>query len=74
MKPIEEVTIDVDEEYSSTVVDKMNRRKAEMTDMRSSGAGKTRITFLAPSRGLIGYQSQFMTDTRGTGVFNRVFH
>lgn len=73
-EPIEEVTIDVDEEYSSTVVDKMNRRKAEMTDMRSSGAGKTRITFLAPSRGLIGYQSQFMTDTRGTGVFNRVFH
>ncbi|MGH1398027.1 MAG: translational GTPase TypA [Alphaproteobacteria bacterium] len=73
-EPIEEVTIDVDEEYSSTVVDKMNRRKAEMTDMRSSGAGKTRVTFLAPSRGLIGYQSQFMTDTRGTGVFNRVFH
>ncbi len=73
-EPLEEVTIDVDEEYSSTVVDKMNRRKAEMTDMRSSGAGKTRITFLAPSRGLIGYQSQFMTDTRGTGVFNRVFH
>ncbi|NQZ13559.1 MAG: translational GTPase TypA, partial [Alphaproteobacteria bacterium] len=74
LEPIEEITIDVDEEYSSTVVDKMNRRKAEMTDMRSSGAGKTRITFLAPSRGLIGYQSQFLTDTRGTGVFNRVFH
>ncbi len=74
LEPIEEVTIDVDEEYSSTVVDKMNRRKADMTDMRASGAGKTRITFLAPSRGLIGYQSQFMTDTRGTGVFNRVFH
>ncbi len=74
LEPIEEVTIDVDEEYSSNVVDKMNRRKAEMLDMRSSGAGKTRLTFLAPSRGLIGYQSQFMTDTRGTGVFNRVFH
>ncbi len=74
MEPIEEVTIDVDEEYSSSVVDKMNRRKAEMTDMRSSGAGKTRITFLAPSRGLIGYQSQFLTDTRGTGVLNRLFH
>ncbi|MEM9468949.1 MAG: translational GTPase TypA [Pseudomonadota bacterium] len=74
LEPIEEITIDVDDEYSSTVVDKMNRRKAEMTDMRSSGAGKTRITFLAPSRGLIGYQSQFLTDTRGTGVFNRVFH
>jgi GTP-binding protein len=73
LEPIEEVTIDVDEEYSSTVVDKMNRRKAEMTDMRASGVGKQRITFLAPSRGLIGYQSQFMTDTRGTGVFNRIF-
>ncbi len=74
LEPIEEVTIDADEEYSSTVVDKMNRRKAEMVDMRASGAGKTRLLFLAPSRGLIGYQSQFMTDTRGTGVFNRVFH
>jgi GTP-binding protein len=74
LEPIEEVTIDVDEEYSSTVVDKMNRRKAEMIDMRSSGTGKVRIIFHAPSRGLIGYQSQFMTDTRGTGVFNRVFH
>ena len=73
-EPIEEVIIDVDEEYSSTVVDKMNRRKAEMTDMRSSGVGKTRIVFLAPSRGLIGYQSTFMTDTRGTGVMNRLFH
>jgi len=73
-EPLEEITIDVDEEYSSTVVDKMNRSKAEMTDMRSAGAGKSRITFLAPSRGLIGYQSQFLTDTKGTGVFNRVFH
>ena len=68
------LTIDVDEEYSSTVVDAMNRRKAEMTDMRNSGAGKTRITFLAPSRGLIGYQSRFLTQTRGTGVLNRVYH
>lgn len=74
LEPIEEVTIDVDEEYASTVVDKMNRRKADMIDMRQSGAGKTRIIFHAPSRGLIGYQSQFLTDTRGTGVFNRVFH
>jgi GTP-binding protein len=73
-EPIEEVIIDVDEEYSSAVVDSMNRRKAEMTDMRSSGAGKTRITFLAPSRGLIGYQSRFLTQTRGTGVMNRLFH
>ena len=74
MEPMEEVTIDVDEEYSSGVVDAMNRRKAEMQDMRSSGAGKTRIVFLAPSRGLIGYQSRFLTQTRGTGVLNRVFH
>lgn len=74
LEPIEEVIIDVDEEYSSSVVDAMNRRKAEMTDMRSSGAGKTRLTFLAPSRGLIGYQSRFLTQTRGTGVLNRLFH
>jgi GTP-binding protein len=73
-EPIEEVTIDVDEEFSSVVIDKMNRRKAEMADMRSYGAGKTRIIFLAPSRGLIGYQSQFLTDTRGTGVLNRIYH
>lgn len=73
-EPIEEVIIDVDEEYSSTVVDSMNKRKAEMSDMRSSGAGKTRITFLAPSRGLIGYQSRFLTQTRGTGVMNRLYH
>ncbi|MDB2668669.1 translational GTPase TypA [Alphaproteobacteria bacterium] len=74
MEPIEEVTIDVDEEYSSGVVDAMNKRKAEMQDMRAAGAGKTRLVFLAPSRGLIGYQSRFLTDTRGTGVLNRVFH
>ena len=73
MEPVEEVTIDVDEEYASTVVDAMNRRKATMQDMRSSGAGKTRIVFLAPSRGLIGYPSRFLTETRGTGVLNRVF-
>ena len=74
LEPIEEVIIDVDEEYSSSVVDAMNKRKADMTDMRSSGAGKTRITFLAPSRGLIGYQSRFLTQTRGTGVMNRLFN
>ena len=74
LEPIEEVIIDVDEEYSSSVVDSMNRRKGEMQDMRSSGAGKTRMTFLAPSRGLIGYQSRFLTQTRGTGVMNRLFH
>lgn len=74
LEPIEEVIIDVDEEYSSTVVDSMNKRKGEMQDMRSSGAGKTRIVFHAPSRGLIGYQSRFLTQTRGTGVMNRLFH
>ena len=63
IEPMEEVTIDVDDEFSSTVVDSMNRRKGEMLDMRAAGAGKTRIVFLAPSRGLIGYQSQFLTQT-----------
>jgi GTP-binding protein len=74
IEPMEEVTIDVDDEFSSTVVDSMNRRKGEMLDMRAAGAGKTRIVFLAPSRGLIGYQSRFLTQTRGTGVLNRIFH
>jgi len=74
VEPMEEVFIDVDEEYTGAVIDKMTKRKSEMTDMRPSGGDKTRITFLAPSRGLIGYQSQFLTDTRGTGVMNRVFH
>ena len=74
LEPVEEVTIDVDEEFASTVVDSLNRRKGEMLDMRSAGAGKTRLLFLAPSRGLIGYQSRFLTQTRGTGVLNRIFH
>ncbi len=74
LEPIEEVTIDVDEEYASAVVDSLNRRKGEMLDMRSAGACKTRLLFLAPSRGLIGYQSRFLTQTRGTGVLNRIFH
>jgi GTP-binding protein len=73
-EPIEEVIIDVDEEYSNAVIDSLNRRKGEMKDMRSSGAGKTRLTYHAPSRGLIGYQSRFLTQTRGTGVMNRLFH
>lgn len=74
LEPVEEVIVDVDEEYASSVIDKMNKRKAEMVDMRTSANGKTRIIFHAPSRGLIGYQSQFLTDTRGTGVMNRIFH
>ena len=73
MEPYEEVIADVDDQYSGVVVDKLSQRKAEMTDMRPSGGGKTRITFIAPSRGLIGYQSQFLTDTRGTGLLNRLF-
>ncbi len=73
-EPYEEVIIDVDESYSGVVVEKMAERKAEMTDMRASGAGKSRITFLAPSRGLIGYHGEFLTDTRGTGIMNRTYH
>ena len=73
-EPYEEVICDVDEQYTGSVVDKMTQRKAELRDMRPSGAGKTRIVFHAPSRGLIGYQSQFLTDTRGTGLMNRLFH
>jgi len=74
LEPIEEVQIDVDEEHSGVVVEKMTLRKAEMRDMRPSGGGKLRLTFLAPSRGLIGYQGEFMTDTRGTGLMSRLFH
>ena len=73
LEPMEEVTIDVDEEYASTVIDSMNQRKGEMVDMRDTGQSKKRIIFKAPSRGLIGYQSKFLTETRGTGVMNRVF-
>ncbi len=72
-EPYETVVIDVDDEFSGTVVEKMQRRKAELTDMRPSGQGKTRITFSAPSRGLIGYHGEFLSDTRGTGIMNRLF-
>jgi GTP-binding protein len=72
-EPYETVIIDVDEEYSGTVVEKMAIRKAELTDMRPSGGGKTRITFSAPSRGMIGYHGEFLSDTRGTGIMNRLF-
>ena len=74
MEPIEEVVVDVDDEYSGVVVEKMGLRRAEMTDMRPSGGGKTRVTFHAPARGLIGYHGEFLTDTRGTGIMNRLFH
>ena len=72
-EPYETVVVDVDDEFSGTVVEKMALRKAEMTDMRPSGSGKTRITFSAPSRGLIGYHGEFLSDTRGTGIMNRLF-
>ena len=74
LEPMEEVTVDVDEEYASSVIDSMNKRKGEMIDMRSTGAAKSRLFFKVPSRGLIGYQSSFLTQTRGTGVMNRIFH
>jgi len=74
LEPIEEVVIDVDEEFTGVVVEKMALRKAELTEMRPSGGGKSRLVFLAPSRGLIGYHGEFLTDTRGTGIMNRLFH
>ncbi len=73
LEPYETVVIDVDDEHSGTVVEKMQRRKADLTEMRPSGVGKTRITFSAPSRGLIGYHGEFLSDTRGTGIMNRLF-
>ena len=72
-EPYETVVIDVDEEYSGTVVEKMAIRKGELQDMRPSGGGKIRLTFTAPSRGLIGYHGEFLSDTRGTGIMNRLF-
>ncbi len=74
MEPIEEVTIDVDDQFSGTVVAKMSERKAELTGMKPSGGGKVRLSFLAPSRGLIGYHGEFLSDTRGTGLMNRIFN
>jgi GTP-binding protein len=74
LEPIEEVVIDVDDEYSGTVVEKLSARKGEMREMKSAGSGKQRLTFHVPSRALIGYHGEFLTDTRGTGVINRLFH
>jgi GTP-binding protein len=73
-EPIEEVVIDVDEEHSGVVVQKMSERKAELVEMRPSGGHRTRLVFFAPTRGLIGYQGELLTDTRGTAVMNRLFH
>jgi GTP-binding protein len=72
-EPYEETLIDVDEPYAGVVVEKMSRRKGELQDIRPSGGGKQRLTFKIPSRGLIGYHGEFLTDTRGTGVMNRIF-
>jgi GTP-binding protein len=74
LEPIEEVVVDVDEEHSGIVVQKLSERKAEMTEMRPSGGGRVRLVFHAPTRGLIGYQGELLTDTRGTAVMNRLFH
>lgn len=74
LEPIEEVVVDVDDEFSGTVIEKLSQRKGEMLDMRPSEGGKVRLTFHVPSRGLIGYQGEFLTDTRGTGLLNRVYH
>ena len=74
LEPIEEVVIDVDEEHSGIVVQKMSERKAEMIELRPSGGDRQRLVFHAPTRGLIGYQSELLTDTRGTAIMNRLFH
>ncbi|MDI9848289.1 translational GTPase TypA [Rhodoblastus sp. 17X3] len=74
LEPIEEVVVDVDEEYSGVVVQKMSERKADMIEMRPSGGNRLRLVFHAPTRGLIGYQGELLTDTRGTAIMNRLFH
>lgn len=74
LEPIEEAQVDVDDDFVGVVVEAMTKRRCELIDMRPSGGGKTRILFHAPSRGLIGYHGQFLTDTRGTGIMSRVFH
>jgi GTP-binding protein len=74
LEPIEEVVIDVDDEHTGVVVSKLSERRADMMDMRPSGVGRTRLVFHAPTRGLIGYQGELLSDTRGTAVMNRLFH
>jgi GTP-binding protein len=74
LEPIEEVVVDVDEEHSGIVVQKLSERKAELVEMRPSGGGRVRLVFHAPTRGLLGYQGELLTDTRGTAVMNRLFH
>src|SRR5208282_5610928 len=74
LEPIEEVVIDVDEEHSGVVVQKMSERKGELVEMRPSGGHRLRLVFYAPTRGLIGYQGELLTDSRGTAIMNRLFH
>ena len=73
LEPIEEVQVDVDEDFAGIIVEKLSQRKGEMQDMRPSGGGKLRLVFRVPTRGLIGYQGEFLTDTRGTGILSRIF-
>ena len=74
LEPIEEVIIDVDDEHTGVVVQKLTERKGELVDMRPSGVGRTRLRFYVPTRSLIGYQPELLSDTRGTAIFNRLFH
>ena len=73
-EPIEEITMDLDEEYSSKIIDSMNRRKGKLVNLKDTGKDKKRLIFHAPTRGLMGYTSRFLTLTKGTGVINRIFH
>ena len=74
LEPLEEITMDLEEEYSSKVIDSMNRRKGKLIDLKDTGKNKKRLIFHAPTRGLMGYTSRFLTLTKGTGVINRIFH
>jgi GTP-binding protein len=74
LEPIEEITVDLDEEFSSKIIDSMNRRKGKLLDLKDTGKNKKRLIFHAPTRGLMGYTSRFLTLTKGTGVINRIFH
>ena len=73
-EPLEEVTIDLDEEFASKIIDSMNRRKGKLIELKDTGKNKKRLVFHAPTRGLMGYTSRFLTLTKGTGVINRIFH
>ena len=74
LEPIEEITMDLDEEFSSRIIDSMNKRKGKLIDLKDTGKNKKRLIFHAPTRGLMGYTSRFLTLTKGTGVINRIFH